>query len=196
MRKVRCIALAALLLLWSGAVVADAQSSLNDGSSVQPIVTDRDRFEFDKYNEQRKAKIEIWKGIISGVALLVPLLIGVYSIRAQSRMNFELKAAEIVMNARNVFGVRTRADVLRALFPRKLPRDFADSFDPKKHAFIGPSVESKMELLKLIIAHPEREQEIVHLWRRMYIGDSLKQLFPGDYEGGLDKGSRAVAHDA
>lgn len=194
MSELRCFALMILVVI--GWTVAEAQTSLNDSGSVQQTVSDRDRFEFDRYNEQRKAKIEIWKGVISGVALLVPLLIGVYSIRAQSRMNFELKAAEIVMNARNVFGVRTRADVLRDLFPDKLPPDFADSFDPEKHTSRGPSPESKLELLKLIVAHPEREKDIVQLWRRMYISDGLDQLFPGDFAGSSDGGSRSVAHDA
>jgi hypothetical protein len=194
MRESRCFVLAALILIACSGV--PAQSPFNSGDSAQGNVADRDRFEFEKYNEQRKAQIEIWKGVISGIALLVPLLIGVYSIRAQSRMNFELKAAEIVMNARNVFGVRTRADVLRELFRDKLPRDFSDSFDPKKYAQRGPSTESKLELLKLIVAHPEREKEIVQLWRRMYTGDALEQLFPGDFPKTSDGGSRAVAHDA
>jgi hypothetical protein len=194
MRKFRCFVLAALILIACSGVPAQSPS---DGAGIpQGTVADRDRFEFEKYNEQRKAQIEIWKGIISGLALLVPLLIGVYSIRAQSRMNFELKAAEIVMNARNVFGVRTRADVLRDLFPDKLPKEFSDSFDPKKYAQRGPSTESKLELLKLIVANPEREKDVVQLWRRMYAGDALEQLFPGDFAKTSDGGSRAVAHDA
>ena len=196
MRESRYLVLILLFLFLIACSRVPAQPSLIGGDSAQGNVADRDRFEFEKYNEQRKANIEILKGAISGLALLVPLLIGVYSIRAQSRLNFELKAAEIVMNARNVFGVRTRADVLRDLFPDKLPRDFSGSFDPKKYAQPGPSTESKLELLKLIVAHPEREKEIVQLWRRMYTGDALELLFPGDFPKPPDSGSRAVAHDA
>jgi hypothetical protein len=187
--------LLALTVVASSGALAQQPSSNNNGSFVSSV-SDHERFDFDKYNEDRKARIEIWKGLISGAALLIPLLIGIYSIRAQARSNFELKAAEIVMNAKNVFGVRKRADVLRELFPDKLRQDFADSFDPQKHTSPGPSPESKLELLKLIVAAPERESEIVNLWRRMYSGDKQEQLFPGDFEKDSKEGSRGVGHDA
>ena len=196
MRHVMWFVLLALTLIASPGALAQQPSPNSNGAVQVSSVTDRERFDFDKHNEDRKARIEIWKGLISGAALLIPLLIGIYSIRAQARTNFELKAAEIVMNAKNVFGVRKRADVLRELFPDKLRQDFADSFDPQKHTSPGPSTESKLELLKLIVAAPEREQEIVDLWRRMYTVDKIEQLFPGDFGGESKEGSRAPAHDA
>jgi len=195
MRHVMLFVLLALTVVASSGALAQQPSSNNNGAPISSV-TDHERFDFDKYNEDRKARIEIWKGLISGAALLIPLLIGIYSIRAQARSNFELKAAEIVMNAKNVFGVRKRADVLRELFPDKLRQDFADSFDPQKHTSPGPSPESKLELLKLIVAAPDRESEIVNLWRRMYSGDKLEQLFPGDFEEESKEGSRAAGHDA
>jgi hypothetical protein len=135
---------------------------------------EQDRFAFEQF-------IEVVKAVISGAAVLIPLLIGIYTVRAQAHASFELKAAEIVMDAHGPFAARRKADVLRILFPRRLPPEFAQSFEPGAHAPRGPSSESKLELLKLIVAHPDREQEIVRLWQRMYSDDELKQLFPGDF---------------
>ena len=195
MRNVMWFVFLALTLVASPGALAQQASPNSNGAVEVWTVTERERFDFDKHNEDRKARTEIWKGLISGAALLIPLLIGIYSIRAQARTNFELKAAEIVMNAKNVFGVRKRADVLRELFPKRLGQDFADSFDPQKHAVLGPSTDSKLELLKLIVAAPEREQQIVDLWRRMYSGDKIEQLFPGDFLQESKEGSHAPGDD-
>jgi hypothetical protein len=142
--------------------------------------TEQERFEFEKFNEARKARMEVVKAAITGASLLIPLLIGIYTVRAQARASFELKAAETVMDSHGPFATRRKADVLRALFPKRLPSDFAQSFEPGEYAARGPSSESKLELLKLIVAHPNQEQEIVQLWRRMYPDDGLQELFPGD----------------
>ena len=177
MRHVMLFVLLALTVVASSGALAQQPSSNNNGAAVSSV-TDHERFDFDKYNEDRKARIEIWKGLISGAALLIPLLIGIYSIRAQARSNFELKAAEIVMNAKNVFGVRKRADVLRELFPDKLRQDFADSFDPQKHTSPGPSPESKLELLKLIVAAPDVSRKSLIFGGECTPGISLNSCFP------------------
>jgi hypothetical protein len=51
-----------------------------------------------------------------------------------AKSQFEIKAAEIVMNT-DIPGVtRHKAKALLALFPEKLPSNFAASFDPDKYA--------------------------------------------------------------
>lgn len=156
------------------------------------LTLDRERFAFEKANESRKARDEIIKSVITGLSILIPLLLGIYTVRSQIKGAFELKryeadndfvlkAADVVMNAKNPFGARKKAEVMKDLFGNRLPMDFASSFDPKKHAHIGPSYESKLELLKLILANPSKEGEIVRLWRRAFPGDTLEQLFPGDF---------------
>jgi hypothetical protein len=184
------------LSLNCGAEAKDLQQATSDQSwtseADERIKIEREKLDFEKSNEDRKAKYELIKAAITGISLLIPLLLGIYTVRSQikssydlkrieAEKDFALKAADIVMNAKNPFGVRQRAQVLLDLFPSRLPKDFVASFDPKRHIKIGPSTESKMELLKLIVVNPDKEEDIVQLWRRMFPGDPLEKLFPGDY---------------
>jgi hypothetical protein len=163
---------AGLLQISSGSVFA---------SSVSQIQLERDKFIFEKDNEERKNQTELLKAVISGFSLAVPILIGIYTLRVQNKNNFDLKAAEIVMDANNPIGVKRKAAVLQALFPARLSSDFSASFDPKNYISIGPSTDSKLKLLQIIVDNPGKEEEIVTLWRRMFPDDSLEQIFPGDF---------------
>jgi len=46
------------------------------------------------------------------------------------RAQFELKAAELVLNEKGPVGAKNKAKALQALFPDKLPKDFVSSFNP------------------------------------------------------------------
>jgi len=153
---------------------------------------DREKFEFEKANEAKKNRNELLKAAIAGLSLALPILVGIYTLRvqqknasdlkaAENKNAFELKAAEIVMDAKSPFGVKQKASVLQALFPDRLPPAFIASFDPQKYTHTGPNTESKMQLLQILVENPGKEQEIVTLWRRIFPGDKLEQLFPGDY---------------
>ncbi|WP_409415728.1 hypothetical protein [Flavobacterium sp. PS2] len=162
-------------------------------ASSQSDKLEKQKFEFEKLNEKRKAEYELIKALITGFSLLIPLLLGIYTVRSQiksarelkkieSENLFALKAAEIVMSAKNAHGIKSKAEVLLAIFKDRLPENFISSFDPKNYHNPGPSSESKLELLKLINNNPEKEEDIVKLWLRMYPGDSIEKLFPGDLE--------------
>lgn len=161
-------------------LASNAVGQTTPSQSRSSVDIDRQRLDFERQNEERKNRTELIKSAIAGFSLVLPLCFGIYTLRSQARQAFELKAAELVMNAPSVFAVEKKARILRTIFAAKIPRDFAAAFNPKDFATAGPSVESKLELLKLIVANFEREAEVVDLWRRMYPGDSLEQLFPGD----------------
>ena len=161
-------------------------------SDMARIKLERERLEFDKFNENRKAQYQIIATVLTIASILIPMLLGIYAVRSQvssayelkrieSENDFALKSAEIVMSARNPFGVRKKAEVLLDLFKGRLPENFVASFDPGKHVHVGPSDESKLVLLKLIVSNMEKEQEILRLWGRMFPLDPLQELFPGDY---------------
>jgi hypothetical protein len=141
---------------------------------------EREKFVFEKANEDRKAQYELIKAIIAGVSIALPILIGIYTLRAQSVHAFELKAAEIVMGASNPGAIKRKAEILKEIFPTRLSKDFVKLYDPAKYTFVGPNVSSKMELLKLLTEHPDQHDAILELWRRMFPDDRIDQLFPGD----------------
>jgi len=81
------------------------------------------------------------------------------------------------MNTQNPFEAANKAKALDALFPDRLPHDFAASFEPEDYGTPPPNssvksiIESKKELMRMLIDHREQKQEIIQMWM---------QLFPGD----------------
>jgi len=85
-------------------------------------------------------------------------------------LQFQLKAAEIAMNARDGGEGKVKAEALEALFPERLPRGFAAKLDPSKVKF-GPGREMRMELLKLLTEYPGSRGDLLRIWSILYPGD-------------------------
>ena len=92
---------------------------------------------------------------------------------AQSRRDFELEVARIVLSAENPAAASRKAEALKALFPGKLSPRFATEFDPAAFETYS-TARSKREVLNLMLAHPGREAQILAWWAR---------LFPADADG-------------
>jgi hypothetical protein len=113
--------------------------------------------------ERDKMKLETHKVWLTGASIFIPLLIAAISFsisfytsaqqaklqtqlqakqaenqlamqERQAKDQFELKAAEIAMNARTPLEAKTKAKALANLFPDRLPSNFAESFDPNLYS--------------------------------------------------------------
>ena len=190
----RVILLVVLLVSVLGVPLASAadQGAVPMAARSCDCALQEQRLLLERATAARTTNLEYAKIGATGLSILIPLFAALLVARAQARTSFELKAAELVLGSQNPFAARNRAEILKKLFPVRLPQDFAQAFRPEEHARVGPSTESKLELLKLIAAHPGREADVVTLWRRMYPKDTLERLFPGDYEG---VSTEAVASD-
>lgn len=120
--------------------------------------------EYEKLElEREKIRLERFKVWWTGISIMVPLLVAAVSISfgmwtqsqqakfqselqvqqaklqlelqsQQARSQFELKAAEIVMNTPSPIGAQTKARALANLFSERLPKNFAESFDPRMYS--------------------------------------------------------------
>lgn len=86
--------------------------------------------------ECEKQRIERFKSWSLAVSVLVPLLIAVftaaYNVQLQdkrAKIDFELKAAEIVMTASSPKAATNKAKVLTELFPDRLSSRFENTFE-------------------------------------------------------------------
>lgn len=86
--------------------------------------------------EREKIATERVKAWSTALSIFVPLLIAaltvVYNVRLQerrARIDFELKAAEIVMSANSPTAAANKAAVLVELFPARLSPRFGEVFD-------------------------------------------------------------------
>ena len=120
--------------------------------------------------EYEKLKLERFKAIWTGISIFIPLLIAVGTIffnaknqAEQAQIDFQLKAAEIVMNSSGPSEAKGKAEAMVALFPDYIPADFAKSFVPLDYGSSKISASQKA-LLDLIVEHPDQRNEIIDMW--------------------------------
>src|SRR5215213_6849236 len=159
---------------------------------------DRERFVHEQELDRSKTaeeKRRTWLTAVSSVgalvAIFIPLLIAALTFRnasvtqerqaedqlalqaQQAQAAFELKAAEIVMASDNVAVTYNKARAMRALYPNRLPPDFAGSFNPSDFTSSNEAgvVQSKKELLNLLADHPSERQQIIDTWKHFFPED-------------------------
>ncbi len=91
--------------------------------------------------------------------------------READDLKFQLKAAEIAMNATESYVVRGRAAALEALFRERLPDGFAKNLDPSKVRF-GVGTQLRLEFLKILAENPSSREFLVNVWALMWPGDA------------------------
>jgi hypothetical protein len=122
--------------------------------------------------EHEKIKLERNKAIWTSLSIFIPLLIAALTIAfnswsqvQQTKSDFILQAAEIVMSSETPTGSYNRARALAALFPEQLPsnfQSFAEAFNPEKYA--APSTTAQKTLLEWLILYPEQREDILDAW--------------------------------
>ena len=77
------------------------------------------------------------------------------------------------MASDNVAVTYNKARAMRALFPNRLPSDFAGSFNPSDFVSSNEAgvVQSKKELLDLLADHPSERQQIIDTWKHFFPDD-------------------------
>lgn len=150
----------------------------------QTLALERSKFEFQKELELKKLELEgrkleadDKKAWLTGAWILIPILLGwitlAFQLRSthrlrerQAKEDFELKAAEIVMAAETPSAARNKALALAALFPGRLPPNFADEFRPEK--FSGQTYVPKVEMFRAASAKAQTPQEAIAMWRLLF----------------------------
>lgn len=135
---------------------------------------DRERLELEK--EKLKIEREMRKWSIFSV--FIPLMIVAVTISfnnlnqvRQARMDFALKATEIVINSQSPSEIQDRMTILSEIFPDQLPDDFmqlVSSFDAASYSG-PPSYDNKMNFLRLIGDNYEQKQEIITMYKQLLV---------------------------
>ena len=129
--------------------------------------------------ERQKLELETLKAWTTAAAIVIPILVGLWSIRAQARAQFELKATELVLASNSKNGAQRRANLLQSMFSGRLPKDFAESFQPENF----PSTrfyEMKIELFRALISGERDKERVVQAWRDVFPEENawFDKLFP------------------
>jgi hypothetical protein len=133
--------------------------------------------------ERGKLEVEKVKARWTGLSILIPLLVftitlgtNFYFQNLQAQREFEIQAAQIVMDTEKPGTIQGKARSLADLFPEYLPDDFATSFNPRE--FSQPGSTEKQALLRMVYESSDREEireEVIDLWRQFYPGDNWAQ---------------------
>jgi|SRR6266540_299262 len=129
--------------------------------------------------EKEKLRLEKRSMWVSTGSIVIPLLVVALTIyentqaqKAQSRDDFDLKAAQVVLEAKTVSESQNRADGLVALLPERFPTDLSERLQPLHDKFQQRLEMDKRALLNLLVAAPkERRKEILDLWLTFYPKD-------------------------
>jgi hypothetical protein len=155
----------------------------------EKLQLEREKHKTNLELEKQKLALEDKKAWISGASVLIPLLLGAISLafgvwnhnkqavlqreasNFQAAIQVQLKAAEIVLNAKGPAEVRNKARAMKSLLKEHLPDKFAEEFNPSDFSGKGPSVEGRKELLKLAVEHMDSRDDVVRLWLLLFPGD-------------------------
>lgn len=100
-----------------------------------------------------------------------------YSLSSTARSQFALKTAELIFATQNYGQMIAKARVMAAFYPDELPSGFAAKLEDNDllrdlaKQYPDSHMDSKIELLKEIVAHPEQEDKILLRWEWMFPDD-------------------------
>lgn len=156
--------------------------------SLDLIKLEREKLEYQKELEKQKLDVERLKAWATGGSILIPLILGVFTLAWQTRSanklkdreakdQFDLKAAEILFEGDNTRATKNRAKALTVLFPNRFPVNFGDAFEPTQ--FGGPRYDAKLEVFKAACEKVNTPLDVYRVWHSLFPGDHwIKPLIP------------------
>jgi len=142
----------------------------------QKLDLERERLEL----ERRKSQLDLRQSRLTAFAIFVPLLVAMGSIaislraftkeaalqREQARNQFDMTAAQIVVNNNDPDLAYSKAKVLSELFPGRFSPEWIERFNPKTYCM--PAFDDRITFAKLAIEHPDERKSLVSLWLQTY----------------------------
>jgi hypothetical protein len=164
----------------------------NDQDNVEMLKLDFERRKFDIEQELEARKLEVertkikWTAYsIVGSALAACLTIAAsgYFQNREAKAQFELKAAELVLQTNDPCVSAIKVREIERLFPNRMPSGWASGFKPER--FYTESDDLKSEIARLVMERPLRDRsEIARvygtLFRETTTHNFLDRLFPDD----------------
>lgn len=150
----------------------------DDAVEREKLTFEREKWKESLAIEREKLDSEKRGRWISTAGVVIPLLVVAATIygnteaqKIQSRDDFDLKAAEVILTPKTVTESQNRASGLVALLPDRFPSDFPRRLDSLSKELESSEPDTR-GLLNLLAAAPkERRSEILELWLAFYPRD-------------------------
>jgi hypothetical protein len=132
--------------------------------------------------ERHKAKWSTITVLVTAGSILASVSVAGLTIVESQRLQkqaadtqFELKAADLVLNSDDPEVNQNKAARFQELFPNRVPQKWAATFDWRKYAEENDAM--KAELIKLLSEHPEQKNQVIDLYKRLFRDDPTVQRF-------------------
>jgi hypothetical protein len=150
----------------------------------EKIALERDKLGVEKI----KAKWTAISVVVTLVAAILTIAFGLWTNHQQAKIQFETKVVEILMQSTLPAQAKGRIDALSRLFPDRLPKDVAKSFNPEDFtAHYEPDTSgAKKDFLKLLADKGLTKEEIVKVYKHLFRGEgwidgfSLESVLSGN----------------
>lgn len=149
---------------------------------------DRERLELEKEKLKMEREMRRW----TVLSILIPLIIVAFTVIAsnlnqarQAKIDFALKAAEIIINSDGPSEVPNRMRALMALFPDQFPPDFpqiVEAFDPSLFSSGEPSYDNKMNFIRLMGDYYENRDEMLTMYKQLFPGSNIVEAIESSGE--------------
>jgi hypothetical protein len=131
------------------------------------------RFEQQEKFERKKLVVEWARAagiVVPLIVVTVTVIFGLIREHQKEDADFQVKAAEIVMNSQTPAEAKAKAEALKIFFDQHFKRDFAATFVAEKftNSRYDPDYEAKLELLRMVLQNPRQKQEIVERWVKVF----------------------------
>jgi hypothetical protein len=178
-------------------------SSVAPSLEVGRLTLDRERLDFEKQKAideikmaQEKLVQERTTAVWSAASTTLPFLAAfftfgysIWSFRKQatetarlqnesSKLQFEIKAAEIAFSGKSPKAVENRGIVLKKMFGERLPQNFPAPFDAEAHGGGKEAPAEKLAFLELLLKYPSERQKIVEFWSALFSDPWLERIRP------------------
>ena len=127
------------------------------------LIFEREKFKQDRAN----IKIALFSAFIPLLIAALSLGYNFWQEKQRADLEFQLKAAEIIMNTTSPTGSYNRAKALIDLFPDRLPATLLESFSPAKYT-ATVDVDAKNKVIALIIENEDKKDEIIYMYKKIF----------------------------
>jgi len=161
--------LTAMLLLCAGSANVKAQPT--NAAASTTLEQDRITIEREKLNlEKARAAREERQFYVTIASIVFPFIIVGISLWMQARTAYKLQSVEIIMNSKSTDAARKKVNILKALIPRSITREFDTAFTHEKMPGTAYQ-EKKLELFKAMAAKASGDAAVFDLFQALYVNE-------------------------
>lgn len=130
------------------------------------IAIEREKLSIEKVRAAREER----QFYVTIASIALPFIIVGISLWMQARTAYKLQSVEIIMNSKSTDAARKKVNILKALIPKSITREFDTAFAHEKMPGTAYQ-EKKIELFKAMAAKAATDAAVFQIFRALYLNE-------------------------